>query len=247
MTKITLTRNHQNAPEIRQSRLKRDWMDETYKKHAYQCLPMTMANVNGWELVLEEDLVVQWDGGNLPVTVLSGGEQNGRTVAFPSIIGIISIGMGWTINTEEGYSMWLSGSPNYFVDGAVPLAATIPSSWWPDEVQMNWKITEIGKPVVFPAGSPFCFFNIYSDSLLPSVTFEIKNLWDNPDLIESRVKYNEAKAKNNIENPWTWTKGIKTGLDADGKRIGPEAKKVNVLASPDTRLRDNISHTGVIK
>ena len=29
-------------------------MDETYKKHAYQCLPMTTANVLGWEMVVAE-------------------------------------------------------------------------------------------------------------------------------------------------------------------------------------------------
>jgi hypothetical protein len=235
MTKVVLTKNHQSAPKIQQSRLKRDWMDETHKKHAYQCLPMTNANVNGWELVLEEDLVVQWSGGNNPVDVISGGEQGGRQVAFPSIIGIISIGMGWTINTEEGYSLWLTGSPNYFVDGAVPLAATIPSSWWPDEVQMNWKITKVGEPVTFPAGSPFCFFNIYYDSLMPSVEFEVENLWDKPDLIESRVRYSDMKMKNQQDNPWTWTKGIKSGIDADGNRIGPGMSSAQRLpAIPDT-------------
>lgn len=221
MTKVKLTRNHQSAPKILQSRIKRDWMDETYNKHAYQCMPMTVANVLGWELLLEEDLVVQWDGGNTSVTVLSGGEQNNRQVAFPSIIGIISIGMGWTINTELGYATWITGSPNYFVDGAVPLAATVPSSWWPDEVQMNWKITKVGEPVTFPAGSPFCFFSVYKEDLLESVEFEVENLWDKPELIESRVKYSDMKMKNQQENPWTWTKGIKTGLDADGNRIGP--------------------------
>lgn len=235
MTKVVLTRNHQSAPKIQQSRLKRDWMDETHKKHAYQCLPMTNANVNGWELVLEEDLVVQWSGGNSPVDVISGGVQSDRQVAFPSIIGIISIGMGWTVNTEEGYSLWLTGSPNYFVDGAVPLAATIPSSWWPDEVQMNWKITKVGEPVTFPAGSPFCFFSIYDDSLMPSVEFEIENLWDKPELIESRVKYSDMKMKNQKDNPWTWTKGIKSGVDADGNRIGPGMPHVQRLAAiPDT-------------
>ena len=72
MTKVILSRTHNNSVEIRQSRLKRDWMDNTYNKHAYQCLPMTVANVYGWEVVLKEDLIVQWDGGNTPPTILSG-------------------------------------------------------------------------------------------------------------------------------------------------------------------------------
>lgn len=232
MTKVRLTRGHQNAPLVQQSRIKRDWMDDTYNKHAYQCLPMTVANVSGWELVLDEDLVVIWEGGNTVVKVLSGGTQKDRQVAHPSMIGIISLSTGWAINTEEGYATWVTGSPNYFIDGAVPLAATIPSSWWPDEVQMNWKITKVNEPVTFPAGTPYCFFTVYPEGLLESVEFEVSNIWDKPDLIESRVKYSDMKMKNQEENPWTWTKGIKTGLDADGNQIGPTFQGLPKLADP---------------
>ena len=123
MTKVTLTKFHQNPPSIKQSRLKRDWMDETYNKHAYRCLPMTAANVNGWEIILQQDVVVQWDGDNSPPKVLEGEFLDGRAVVVPSIIGIISFATGWAINTEDGYDTWVTGSPNYFVDGTPPCAS----------------------------------------------------------------------------------------------------------------------------
>lgn len=233
MTKLILKKTHQNPPVIQQSRIKRDWMDETYNKHAYQCLPMTVANVYGWEIQLEERLVVQWDGGNTPPVILEGETTtSGRTQAVSSIIGMISINMGWVINTEEGYNTWISGSPNYFVDGAAPLTATIPSYWWPDESQMNWKITKVGEPVVFEAGTPFCFFNIYDNSVLEDVEIMVSSLWDDMELVESRMKYGDMKAKNNVDNPWTWTKGIRTGLDADGNRIGPSFTGLPKLPNP---------------
>lgn len=140
--------------------------------------------------------------------------------------------MGWVINTEEGYNTWISGSPNYFLDGAVPLTATIPSYWWPDESQMNWKITKIGEPVTFATGTPFCFFNIYDNSVLENVEIIQSNLWADPELVASRMKYGEIKAKNNVENPWTWTKGIRTGIDGDGKQIGPTFTGLPKLANP---------------
>ena len=208
-------------------------MDATYNKHAYQCIPMTVANVYGWELQMEEELVVQWDGGNTPPTILSGETtKSGRVQAVSSIIGIISINMGWVINTEEGFNTWMSGSPNYFIDGAAPLTATLPSYWWPDESQMNCKITKIGEPVVFEAGSPFCFFNIYDNTVLEGAEISVGNLWDDMKLVESRKKYGDLKTRNNAENPWTWTKGIKTGVDADGQVIGPSFSGLPKLADP---------------
>jgi len=235
MTKLILTKTREHTTEIKQSRIKRDWMDNTYNKHAYQCLPMTVANVYGWELNLEEDLIVQWDGGNTSPTILSGEKtSSGRVQAVSSIIGMISINMGWVINTDEGYSTWISGSPNYFLDGAVPLTATIPSFWWPDESQMNWKITKIGEPVIFRAGEPFCFFNIYDNRAMQDVKIQVKHLWEDAELLQSRMNYSDLKMQNMRDKPWEWTKGIKTGVDADGKRIGEPFKGLPRLPEPGT-------------
>lgn len=233
MTKLTLTRTHQNTTKIVQSRVKRDWMDATYNKHAYQCMPMTLANVYGWEVQMEEDLVVIWDGLNSPPRILQGEfTSNGRKQAVSSIIGMISINIGWTVNTEENYSTWFTGSPNYIMDGATCLTAALPTSWWPDESQMNWKITKINEPVTFKSGDPICFFNIYDNRAMENVEIQTKNVWDDKDLLQSRMKYSDLKSKNNREKPWEWTKGIKTGVDADGKQIGPAFTGLPKLAEP---------------
>ncbi|NDB03243.1 MAG: hypothetical protein EBY38_06215 [Flavobacteriaceae bacterium] len=232
MTKIWLSASSDTPPKIAQSRVKRDWMDETYKKHAYQCMPLTVANVHGWEVQLEEEIVVEWDGHTSVPRVLSGAvTKSGRTQVHQSIIGTVTFSIGWAFKTEAPYSMWISGSPNYFVDGAVPLTATIPTWWWPDEFQMNWKITKVGEPVVFPAGMPICFFNIYDDNLLKSVEFETFNRWEDKDFIDKRIKYGNIKAENSRE--WIWSKGIKSGVDADGDRIGPTFTGLPQLNMPE--------------
>jgi len=232
MTKIVLSKMHENAVEIRQSRLKRDWMDKTYKKHAYQCPPVTTANVYGWEMILPEDLIVIWDGGPSPARILSGGVHNDFHFAYSNIHEMISFYTGWAINTEEGYSLWTTGSPNYYIDGASPMTASIPSSWWPDEVQTHWIIHKIGEPILFPKGSPFLFFTIYPTELLLNVEFEIVNRWEDKKLEESRKKYYDIKTQNSLERPWTWTRGMKTGLDADGNKIGPSYNGVPKLPEP---------------
>lgn len=228
---VELNRSHQNPPEIRQAKVRRDWMDETYKKHAYKCLPLTEANVSGWEILLQQDVVVQWDGGNSVPQVLSGehmtfevdGQSYTREIVQPSIIGIMSFCIGWSFHTPPGIATWITGSPNYFIDGAAPLTAHLASDWWPDENNMNWKITKVGEPVVFPAGFPFAFFQFYDTSLMPSVEFKVTNMWDadREELNRQRAAYNEAKMKKMVQEPWTWMGGIRTGLDAEGNRIGP--------------------------
>jgi hypothetical protein len=60
----------------------------------------------------------------------------------------------------------------------------------------------------------------------------VDNLWDDKELMNSRAKYGDLKMRNNEEKPWTWTKGIKTGLDADGNRIGPTFTGMPKLAIP---------------
>ena len=232
MPKFTLTRTTQNPPDIKQSRIKREWMDNTHNKHAYQCLPMTYANVYGWELILQQDVVVKWDGGNTVPTIISGAEYEGRQIAYGGIIGMVSFSTGWAFGTEDGYETWIGGSPNYLVDGASPLSAIIPSSWWPDEFQMNWAITKVGEPVTFEAGMPFMFFSMFDSSVHENTEFIVENLWDKPELIKHRQKYGNIKMANNRDNPWTWTKGIRTGLDADGNKIGPSFVGLPKLMEP---------------
>jgi hypothetical protein len=232
MTKVTLTKTHQNPPQIVQSRLKRDWMDATYKKHAYQCLPVTTANVSGWELVLPQDVVVIWEGGNTLPKILEGEFYKDRQLAYGGIVGMVSFSIGWAFGTEEGYETHISGPPNYYLDGAFALSAILPTSWWPDESQMNWMITKINEPVTFPAGMPFMFFNIFKSDVLESVEFNIENLWDKPELMKQRQAYSDEKMRKNREEPWTWMKGIKTGLNEKGERIGPANSGLLKLNNP---------------
>jgi hypothetical protein len=232
MSKLSLLKAAQTPPTVTQSRVKRDWMDATYNKHAYQCLPMTYANVYGWELQLQQEVIVEWDGSNTPPKVISGGTMDDQIIASGNIIGMVSFRTGYSFRTEEPYSLWIGGAPNYFVDGAEPLSAIIPSSWWPDPFEMNWKINKINEPVVFEAGMPFMFFNVFDHTVLEDVVVETETLWDNTELVASRQKYGDMKMKNQMENPWTWTKGIRTGLDADGNRIGPTFTGLPKLDEP---------------
>lgn len=216
MTIITLRKTQTNPPKIKQSRIKRDWMDATYNKHAYQCRPMTVANVYGWELSLPCDVRVVWRGDNHQVDILSGANCG----ASSGIIGMVTFSVGWRFKTEPGFSIQIGGSPNLILPGAQALSGIIPTDWWPDEFQMNWMITDPNREIVFPAGFPFMFFTVIQNSVVETAELELDLSIEDADFIKSRIKYGSEKMRRNVKYPWTWTKGIKTGLDADGNKIG---------------------------
>ena len=51
-----------DALSIKQTRVKRNWMDNTYDAHAYHCFPISLANSIGYELSAPEDITFIWDG-----------------------------------------------------------------------------------------------------------------------------------------------------------------------------------------
>jgi hypothetical protein len=52
--------------KIQSAERRREWMDETPKRFAYRCLPLSMANMHGWELTVPESFEVVWDGSPEP-------------------------------------------------------------------------------------------------------------------------------------------------------------------------------------
>ena len=50
-------------PEIVPGRPTRAWMDNFLARHPYRCLPLTMANTSGWELLCPVSFTAEWNGG----------------------------------------------------------------------------------------------------------------------------------------------------------------------------------------
>ena len=53
------------APQIVPGRSRREWMDAFTDRHPYRCLPLTMANSTGWEILCPIDIEIEWNGGEL--------------------------------------------------------------------------------------------------------------------------------------------------------------------------------------
>lgn len=181
---------------------KRDWMDATLKKHAYHCLPLTLANTNGWVMELAQDVVVYWEGGNAETQIISG---SGIYTGTP---GIVAFNIGWFIEAP-GCDVTYGPLPNYFFPDASCLSASVDGEW-PEPVLAQW-LLKPGKEITFKQSMPVCFISIQPKYLLEEMQYEIKEKWNDAEYLEQRKEYGKAKQEIKLGNPplTKWMKGIR--------------------------------------
>jgi hypothetical protein len=159
---LTLYQIHPRAPKIQPARTQRAWMDETPDRFAYRCLPLSIANATGWELVLDVGLRAYWNGGkatgDLKVEALHSADaaQVAHTAGSHFGSGVLTFHTGYIMRTSPGWGIWARGAPNTIKDGIAPLDGLIETDWLPFPFTMNWVFTRPGM-VEFMVGEVFCF------------------------------------------------------------------------------------------
>ena len=198
-----------NPPVIRPGVVRQTWMDESISRFAYRCLPLTIANTFGWELLSPTAFEATWNGGQLQtdvtITVLSGDAQ---AVTSHFGAGVVTFHAGYLFRTEAGTSLMAMGSPNQPKDSIAPLAGVIETSWAPYPFTMNWRFTRPNTTIRFEEGEPFCFILPVSIGTLEGIRPEIADLDSDP---KTKAKYEE------------WVASRATFI-ADLKVVGSEAR-----------------------
>jgi len=185
------------APEIVPGRSQRDWMDAFPDRHPYRCLPLTMANSTGWEILCPIDVKIVWDGGPMENNIqlyTTGGA--GALVGFADSHfrrGIVTFHTGHLFRTPPGWGVWAMGAPNYPKDGIAPLTGLIETDWLPFPFTMNWQMTRPGE-VIFRKGEPFCFITLMEHKKLEEIEPERKLLSTNPDLVKEYEAWRDSRS-----------------------------------------------------
>jgi len=140
--------------------MKRNWMDDTNGKFSYKCIPLNIANQNGWQVLSPIEFCANWNGGEHPKDVEVHYHEESRSdfAAGHFGHGILTIGLDFIIRTPKGVSTHARGIPNYPIDGIYPLEGIIETDWLPFTFTFNYKFTRPGE-VIFQKGQPlFSFF-----------------------------------------------------------------------------------------
>ncbi len=187
---------HATAPEIVPGNSRRDWMDQTTDRYAYRCLPLTMANSTGWDILCPFDIDIVWKGGEQTgdITISSPTHNNHvSTLAVSHFgFGIVTFHTGYLFRTPPGWAVWCMGPPNWPKEKLYPLSGLVETDWLPFPFTMNWRFTEPGL-ASFKKGEPFCFVTLMEHKRMDEVEPKIKSLSSNPQLEADSKAWHESR------------------------------------------------------
>ncbi len=190
------------APEIVPGRPDRAWMDSFQSRFPYRCLPLTMANTTGWEILCPVDFMAEWNGGprneDLKLTPLDPNDSLGHFVQSHFTHGILTMHTGYLFRTPPGWAVWCSGAPNHVKDGVQALEGLIETDWLPFPFTMNWIMTRPGR-VYFNKGEPFCFINLIEHQKMDAVQPVLKYLDADPELLKQYQVWTEKRTEFNAK------------------------------------------------
>lgn len=216
-----------HPPEMVPARAPRDWMDATDQRYAYRCIPLSMANASGWELLTPAAFEVTWSGGSGPgaisIRAQADRERVERLVTSHFGHGVLTFHVGYLFRTSPGWALWVRGSPNSSRRNIVPLDGLVETDWLDFPFTMNWRFTR-PSTVRFEAGEPFCFITLSPHALLDRVEPVLASLDGDPRLraayearVRSRADFNrDLLRRDEATIAQGWQRHYVKGEDANG-------------------------------
>ena len=215
----------------------RDWMDAADQRHPYRCLPLNIANQNGWFLSCPTDFRIFWYGGaaakDLDVEFL-GHKDPSITSHFGS--GVLTFSIPYLFRTPEGINLWVKGPANMPKDGVVALEGIVETDWATSTFTMNWKVTRPFEWIRFRVGDPICHLLPIPRGLTESMRPEVRSIHSNPDLKKQYETWEEGRAGFlkglKAHDPETvargWQKDYFQGKTQDGQRVEHHQTRLDV-------------------
>ena len=180
-------------------------MDLTDQRYAYRCIPLSIANASGWEIILPCSFSATWTGGDLKsdiqIRALEHPAEVERRVISHFGHGVLTFHTGYLFRTSPGWATWCRGAPNTIKHGIAPLDGLVETDWLSFPFTMNWRFTRPGT-VRFAKGEAFCFVTPVPHAVYDAIEPVIKSLDNDPELklafenwSASRTQFNTSLAR----------------------------------------------------
>ncbi len=139
--------------EIRPAPAERDWMDRTNQRFAYRCLPLSIANGYGWEIMCPSGFLAVWNGKDdlSSLTIMSDTDAAAPAVSHFGH-GVLTFHIPCLFRTEPGFDLMVQGPINRPKDAIAALSGVVETDWSPYSFTMNWIFTRPGTPISIRKG-----------------------------------------------------------------------------------------------
>lgn len=234
MLNISVEKTQDSKVSISPMSIKRDWMDVTPEKHAYRCFPVTQANMIGWNLSCDEDIVFTWTGvtdtSSETVKILKGNNfsYTGRGQAT------ISINTGLVFKTDQNVSMFVINPVNYFNEDFETMSSLISTSFYGNPLPLAIKARAANKEVVIKAGTPIATILPISLTALDNTEIEIISYSD-PGREREKANRSYGEAAQVVNGSGQWTDWYREAVNEHGESIGQHESKALRLSVNDKR------------
>ena len=182
-------------PALVPARSERAWMDASPERFAYRCIPLSIANASGWELLMPFAIEAAWFGGNgVDRVQVNAADPRAKHMAASHFgNGVLTFHTGWMFKTPPGWAVWTRGIPNAGKEGIVALDGLVETDWLPFPFTVNWRFLRPGV-VRFEEGEPFAFLTLAPHALLDAVQPRIRSLDSDPELKAAFTGWDASRA-----------------------------------------------------
>lgn len=227
--------------DIRPAPVDRDWMDNIDQRFAYRCLPLSIANAHGWEILCTAGFTAVWDGGRALDAVTVTPDEGAIAPALGHFgYGVLTFHVPCLFRTEAGFDLMVSGPINRPKDAIAPLTGLIETDWAPYSFTMNWQFTRPRTAVRFEKGEPFCHIMPVRRGEIEAVEPELRSLSDNPELKRQHETWvaNRNRFNDDLRQPGSqaqaekWQKLYHRGVMPDGEAAGTADHRTRLKVRP---------------
>lgn len=220
--------------DIQPMSIKRDWMDLTSENHAYRCFPVTQANVVGWSLSCNQDIVFTWDGINdqtdkhvkilTPERAYSGRGQS-----------TISLDTSLVFRTDPDVSILTINPVNYFNEDFETMSNLISTSFYDNPLPLALKAKKANVETVIKAGTPIATIIPISLTNLNNTVINIKK-YEDPGNVRQQANRSYGEAAQVVNSSGQWTDWYRNAVDENEKSLGSHEVKTLKLSVNDSTV-----------
>ena len=228
----------------------RDWMDATPHRFAYRCLPLLIANQNGWMILNAWAFSAVWNGGpgKDDITITFDEDVPGRVQYATSHFGngVLTFSIPYQVRPPAGFNMHARGPANMPKDAIAPLEGVVETDWSDATFTMNWKFTRAHHAVRFAQDEPVAMISPCRRGEVERFRPVFRALEADRETEAGFLAFNESRAEFNrniatystdAQNP-AWQRHYMRGQTVAGKRAREHQTSLNVARFVEEQTLD---------